>query len=350
MSKQKYGLLSAEETAQILGKSLKEVYEICDFFDARDDDEWELIEGEHFEWLSKTRKTRRFYEKGAMVLAKYIQEVETANPIRGFIDAVIERITHRRQRTRKLLVRRRVVIASQEGEAIVRGKLVFLDRRQTIKILATNGKGLNYASRREQNNTALTGREPMEIGVHFDKIDDVDYFSQRGIARLAQNMSENLQQKSRRSWTDAVFEVVEDALEEQRKYLDSFDARVQRAMRKAKKEASGKCMATLDKQKPYDPFDLHAHHLFDKSTRPDLADFQENILVVRDEIHTGFHAWHGSEACEPQDFLNYLTSVESWRFEDKNQKKARKKSAHLHKLMIKLENLQRRFEDRYQVK
>lgn len=336
----KQELLSAEETAQILGIKLKKLYKVCDAFDARSDDDWDLIEGEHFEWLSKTIRTRRFYEEGATAIAKYLQEEARSKPITGLIDKVVEGFTNRRKHTRQMLVRRRVISELDRlDKAIVRGDLVFLDRPKTIRLLATNGKGLNAARRREQDNVSLSGREPMEPGVHFDIIDNVEYWSQRGLVRIAQNMSENLAQKSRKAWTEAVFEVCESAIEQQRKYLESFDARVQHAMKEAKDRAKGKCQVSLQKVTPAQPFDLHAHHLFDKSTYPDWAAQQDNLLVMHEDLHDGFHKWHGSGSCEPKDFVEYLTTVESWRFSKDSQ------IQHLHKLINRLEKVQKTYKD-----
>lgn len=344
MATSKYELLAAEETAQILGISLKKLYKICDIFDKHDDDQWELSEGEHFEWLNKKLGSRRFYEEGAMAIAKYLQETATTGMISGFIDRVIEGLTNRRKRTRQLLVRRRIICEVQNLDGIVvQNNLVFMQRPIAIRILATNGKGLNAAARREQDNAGLTGREPMEEGVHFNKIEDTEYWSQLGLVRIAQNMSEKLAQKSRRAWTEAVAEVVEDAIEHQRKYLESFDVRVKKAMDYVRSVANNKCQVTSVKRSPTNPFDLHVHHLFDRSTRPDIATHQDNLLAMHEDLHQHFHAWHGSGSCEPKDFVEYLTTVESWRFKDK------KMSSHLHNLINRLEKLQRDFESHYQL-
>jgi hypothetical protein len=184
----------------------------------------------------------------------------------------------------------------------------------------------------------------MEKGVHFDTIDDTQHWSQRGIVRIAQNMSEKLSQKSRRAWTEAVAEVYEDAIEQQRKELESFDAKVRKAKDEVKKLAQGKCQVTLKKQEPHAPFDLHAHHLFDQATRPDLATLHENLLVLHKDVHDGFHNWYGSGSCEPKDFIEYLTTVESWRF------KTSKDETRLHQLINKLEVLQQRFESHHEVR
>ncbi|MBW4422751.1 MAG: hypothetical protein KME13_26830 [Myxacorys californica WJT36-NPBG1] len=344
MTSRKYELLSDDETAQILGIAKSRLYNVCAFFDQRDDDQWDLSEGEHFEWLSKNIGTRRFYEEGAMAIAKYLEETDTSGFLASFIDSVIERFTQRRKRTRQMLVRRRVIQEFQDlSGVIVKGDLVFIDRPRVIRILDTNGKGLNAAAKREQNSPSLKGREQMELGVHFDKVEGVEYWSQRGLARIAHNMSEKLAQKSRRAWTEAVNEIIEDAIEQQKKYLDSSAARVRRAMDQAKASANHRCQVTLVKRTPAAPFDLHVHHLFDRATRPDLAAFHDNLLVMHEDLHRNFHNWHGSHSCEPKHFIEYLTTVESWRFEKK------KSSENMHQLINRLEQLQRDFENRHRL-
>ena len=59
-------LLTDKETAKILGKRIDRLYKDVDYFDKYDNDEWELNEGEHFEFVAKKGviKERRFYEEG----------------------------------------------------------------------------------------------------------------------------------------------------------------------------------------------------------------------------------------------------------------------------------------------
>lgn len=337
--KKKDNLISAEEAAQILGITERKLYRICNFFDTHSDDEWELFENEHFEWLSTQYKTRRFYEEGVMAIAKYLQEQQANNIFTNIIDGVIEKLTNRRKKVRHALVKRRVVsLLQKEDDAVLVGNLVFIERKKVIDLLDTNGKGLNYAAKRERDNASLKGREPLEKGEHFDTFNDFEHWSQTGIVRIAQNMSENLTQKSRKAWTEAVFEVCKDAIDQQRSYLESFDSRIQKAINQAKRLADRRCQVSQIEQSPTNTFELHGHHLFDKFNRPDIADLIENILIMHGNIHDGFHQWHGSESCEPKHFVDYLTNVELYRFEG-----SKRKTQHLNNLINKLEKLQREY-------
>ena len=345
-SKRKEILLSDEETAKVLGIRINKLYGICDFFDEDEEDEWDLIEGEHFEWQRKDVGKRRFYEAGAVAIAKYLQEAETSSFLGEIFDKIIEVFTHRRQKIRQHLVRRRVSIEfSSLDDACIVENLVFLARPKAIRILETNGKGLNYAIRRIQDNTSLDEQGQLEPGVHFDNINNVQHWSQRGIARVAADMSHNHEKRSRKSrkaWTETVFEEIENAIQEQRKYLESSEARIQKAIEKAKRLAQNKCQVTLQKRTATNPFDLHTHHLFDKRTRPDLADVIDNLLVMNAEIHKGFHLWHGSESCEPKHFIDYLLHVEDDKF-----KSSKRKEKHLKDLIRQLERIQNLYADHY---
>ena len=44
-------LLTDRETAKLLRIKINSLYKTVDFFDEFDDDEWDLIEGDHFEYV-----------------------------------------------------------------------------------------------------------------------------------------------------------------------------------------------------------------------------------------------------------------------------------------------------------
>jgi len=64
--------LSDEEAAKRLGISKIKLCRICDFLDSDSEDEWKLIEGEHFEYEPSQARKRRFYEEGLMAIDKYL--------------------------------------------------------------------------------------------------------------------------------------------------------------------------------------------------------------------------------------------------------------------------------------
>lgn len=341
---------SFQETAKILGITAKRLDAICRFFDAHEDDEWELVEGEFFEYEPGQSRSRRFYEEGVMALAKYLEEQEGGS----ILAKIREFFTHHRARVTRTLVKRRIIQATQDRSSIeIRGSLVFLGQRSVVSVLGTNGKGMAGAVRRIQEESAgLEGAEGLEIGVHFDDFEDKDqrHWSQRGIVRLAKTMSDKGRiTKARKAWVKAVADVAEDCFETQRKLLESHEARVkaakERVRHRALRQGGAGCAVSGCRPSPADkqPVELEAHHLFDASSRPDLAAYEENLLVISQVIHQNFHKWIGGSPCEPKDFVDYLLRNEMGYF-DGPPSTRKQRERRLEKLMSRLELLQARFE------
>ena len=60
-------LLTAQETTKILGlRTTTQLYNIVDFFDSDPEDEWDLVEDEHFEFAGTSggEKKESFMRKG----------------------------------------------------------------------------------------------------------------------------------------------------------------------------------------------------------------------------------------------------------------------------------------------
>ena len=155
-------LLTDRETAKLLKIKITTLYKTVDFFDKYDDDEWDLIEGEHFEYVQRRGELqqRRFAEEGVEALAKYLEGENE-----GFLSKVVESLTHRKRKRKQLLVSRRITQELIEGEGLVDaiGHLLFVDRKTSINILQTNGLGINNAIHRLARADSLDGQEGLEI-------------------------------------------------------------------------------------------------------------------------------------------------------------------------------------------
>lgn len=331
-------LLTDTETAEVLGISTRRLYSLVNFFDRHVDDEWELTEGEHFEYASGSNAAtsrRLFYEEGVTAIAAYLKEKSGSNIFSRITELFVEAITKRKAKMKRLMVERRVIQETLSDDGVlIANNLIFLHRKKVISLLETNGKGINYSRRRQLGSDGYGGAEPLKKGTHFDEFEGVEHWSQKGIGRLAIDMAENSSvNKSRKAWLSAVSEVVEPCLEHRRRFLESFDAHVAKAKEAAKKLADGRCAVTNRTKKQTTDFQLDGHHLFDQKSRRDLATKIENILIVEQKIHTEFHGWHGKDACTPQDFLLFLTERQSHHFAGPRG------SERLRKLMTRLEEL-----------
>lgn len=337
-------LLTDKETAKILQLigGTRKLYKIVDFFDSDPEDEWELSEGEHFEYAEKSgeKRKRLFYEEGVEALAEY---VDKDTP--GIIKLVSEVLTHKRRRRKQRLVSRRITQELIESGSLVemRGNLGFVKRKTCINILQTNGKGMNYSINRLKKAGSLEGQEALELEKHFLKTDEGDIiWSQKGIASIAIDMQNNSTvNKSRKAWISAVGAVVEDCFKAEIKRINAAPQRITKAIASAKSHGGHRCQITGKKQTRGNNLKLDGHHLFDRATRPDLADLLDNILVIEEEIHTQFHIWKGSGSCEPKDFLYYASEVRLDLFDSSNAKAMER----FNKLTIRLTNLQKNYEN-----
>ena len=337
-------LLTDRETAKILGKRIDTLYKTVDFFDSDDKDEWELNEGEHFEFVTRTGdyRERRFYEEGVEALAEYF---DRNTP--GLIKIVAEALTHRRRRRKQMLVSRRITQELIEAGSLlqVRGELGFVSRKTCRSILQTNGVGINNSIERLCEAGMLDGQEALEIEKHFLVDEDGEkIWSQRGLASMAIDMSHNSRiTKARKAWVSAVGEVVEDCFKTEIKRLAAAPQRIDKAIAKAKRAARDTCQITGKKKARGRELTLDGHHLFDKATRPDLADLHDNILVVESSIHADFHSWKGGSSCEPKHFLNYSSEIRGDLFDASNARAMERFSS----LTVRLTQLQKNFENNH---
>ena len=337
-------LLTDKESAKILGKRIDTLYKTIDFFDADDKDEWELNEGEHFEFTTRSGeyRERRFYEEGVEALAEYF---DRNTP--GLIKIVAEALTHRRRRRKQMLVSRRITQELIETGSLlaVRGELGFVSRKTCINILQTNGRGINNSIERLCQTGLLDGEEGLEIEKHFLLSDEGEkIWSQKGLASMAVDMSNNSSiTKARKAWVGAVGEVVEECFKTEIKRLEAAPLRIDKAVAKAKRAARDTCQVTGRRRARGRELSLDGHHLFDKSNRPDLADFHDNILVIESSIHSDFHGWQGRNGCEPKHFLQYSSEIRGDLFDSSNNRAMER----FNSLTVRLIQLQKNYENNH---
>jgi len=331
-------LLTDTEAARILGKRRPQLYRIVDKFDQDPDDEWELEEGVHFEFAGPAvpgtdgKRPRRFTEEGIEALARYIEAHERS----GLLQAVKERLFQVTKKRKQLLVSRRITQEFVEagGTVEIRGQLAFVTRKSTVAILQTNYKCLGNSWERLRMAGTAEGEQALEIGKDFLESEERQLlFSQRGVAAVARDMRANSKiTKARQAWIEAVGEVVESCFQAEIRYLTDG---AERAIKRAKSAAGHRCEVTGKKSSRQTRIDLAGHHLFDRSSRPDLIDLTDNILVIVPDLHRDFHNWKPG-ACCPNDFLKFINSARSDLFDPVNSRSMTR----LHNLTRRLNRLQ----------
>ena len=258
-----------------------------------------------------------------------------------------EALTHRRRRLKKMLVSRRITQELIESGSLVevRGDLGFVNHKTCINVLQTNGRGINNSIDRLTQSGMLDGEEGLEIEKHFLLSEEGEkLWSQKALASITVDMRHNSSiKKVRKAWVSAVGEVVEDCFKIEIKRLTSAPLRIDKAIAKAKRAVRDTCQVTGKKKARGRDQSLDGHHLFDKCNRSDLADFSDNILVVKSSIHSDFHSSKGGSGCEPKDFLNYSSEIRGDLFDSSNSRSMER----FNMLTVKLTQLQKNYENNH---
>ncbi|BAW97616.1 hypothetical protein NIES970_25700 [[Synechococcus] sp. NIES-970] len=310
MTKKQSFNIKDKELAGSWSISMERLYEICDFFDANDEDEWNLNHDEHFIWVNQKLRKRIFSPPGAYAICRYIDQNEGKNLFRK----LTRWISGRDRQIRSMLVQKKIIDIVDEKNAIVfqSGK-AFVTQRYTREILGLYRRQdvLNRAFEEEMKSS---NREPLQLGKHFI-INEENYkcFSGAGIARVSSNLGQTLTNKHRREWCNLVSQQIGGEIKRLMEDRELREQKIQAAMQKAKNSAKGVCQITGEKKTAANPFNLAVHHVFDKKTYPDLADHPNNLIVIKDEIHQDFHTWMGGtkEPCGVEEFEKFIIEFSS---------------------------------------
>lgn len=334
-----------KETARFLGITPKKLDELVTFFDAHDDDEWELNEGEHFIWVRGRRNsdgTRAFTDAGVMALAKYLKEIRGET----LWDRVLEFITRKHARTCRELVLHHVRgVLDADRSIYSRNDLMFMSRRSTIAILGTNGKGLNNSHKRidAQSGTDPDNQEAMKLGTDFEINDDGSFYSQTGLVKVALDLQRNPNirtKKPRRLWLKAVAESMDQAVIDYRRQIQAANAALEKAKLKARKLADHRCELTGQKQDRNNPrFRLAVHHLYDAHSHNRYACSLDNLLVIDELLHQEYHGWATSQKLPTtaRTFREWAIATQSHLLENSTQ------ANRYRAVMLRLEQAERLF-------
>jgi hypothetical protein len=301
MSKVTYGFCLAEEDlAKSLEITRQKLDEIIQYFDADPNDEWELIEGDHFRFVNKNLQERLFSLRGAHAIAEYIR----ANSQPSFWDNFVEFLTRHKQKIRESFVKGHII---QNSSSLVRRfKHSFLSKADTVKILGTSPARFN------QSFKELQTASKMQKDVDFCDIEEKRYYSIRGLSQIASDLADKLTSKDRRLWCGAVTAVGDKTVKE----IESAEARrkaeLERKIKQAKAFAKNRdnhtCQVTGNKLTKHSKSKIAVHHLYSGKFYENLATTPDNLITIDQELHERFHGWMGgnSNPCTPDDLIKFV--------------------------------------------
>jgi len=293
------------ELIQWLSISHKRLDEIVSFFDADPNDDWDLVEGDDYQFVNKEKKLRNFSPKGAFKIASYIEK----NEKRGIFYKFKEFFTKHDQKIRRSLARKLIFAElTDSGEIQVCQGLAMIHKQSLRRILETNGAKLNKTVNHLQQRTD----KPLELGVDFYEDEKREFwFSESGIVMISKSMSETLTNKSRQEMSKMIAMEFPLAFKEIQEHLDDDTKQkieIEKAKKRAKTRDKNTCQVTGQKPDKDVEFNLAVHHLYSVQKYPHLATLDLNLVTIKEEIHQEFHGNLGGfhQPCTIEDFIEFL--------------------------------------------
>ena len=293
------------ELIQWLSISHKRLDEIVSFFDADPNDDWDLVEGDDYQFVNKEKKLRNFSPKGAFKIASYIEK----NEKRGIFYKFKEFFTKHDQKIRRSLARKSIFAElTDSGEIQVYQGVAMIHKQSLRRILETNGSKLNKTVNHLQQRTD----KPLELGVDFYEDEKREFwFSESGIVMISKSMSETLTNKSRQEMCKTIAMEFPLAFKEIQENLDDDTKQkieIEKAKKRAKTRDKNTCQVTGQKPDRNNKFNLAVHHLYSLQKYPHLATLDLNLVTIKEEIHQEFHGNLGGfhQPCTIEDFIEFL--------------------------------------------
>ena len=295
------------ELAKMLEITIEKLDDIIIFFDADPNDRWELKENDRFVYLNKNLKERLFSEQGAYAIAKYIDETQT----HSIWARIKEFITKRQETVRNGFINQKII--DNSSSLTVKNNRRFLSKKDIVSIFCTSYSRINKAF--EEIRISDT---PMILYEDFDDIDGVRYYSFSGVNKLSRHLAQALTIKDRRSWCEAIevvgkrtFKLIEDEENARQK-------RINMAMARAKKRDKDRCQITgVKRDKQNKGININVHHIYDRHHYQYLADCEDNLITLSQEVHNDFHTWNGGcqKSCTADDLIKFVQQLHPDNFE-----------------------------------
>lgn len=281
--------LKKEELEQIIAAIEKE----------KDKFVWE--EEIHFRYVNQSKKKRDFSRLALIVIGEYFETSEKSDQATKILELLTEKISEQEKNKIDLEIVESTlsILGDHSSQILLRRNRHWLNFRDVRKILKTTKPRLEKAFE-----DIARSDLPLIIEEDFEDIEDDRYYSFSGLERISVELSEKLSNKLKRLYVARVPKVAIPIIEDKSTPKLPLQAEIDRAMKEAKKQ-NKKCQVTEESQ-PENK--LAVHHLYNKSTYPELAAEQDNLLVIKQEIHQEFHCWHEGfdKPCTISDFISFI--------------------------------------------
>jgi hypothetical protein len=294
--------ITSQELIKTLNISDNKLMEIQEFFDSIPDDEWELNQGKDYRVVNQSSGLREYTSSGAYTLARYLEVSEKRN----FWRTVTEWFTHRREKIRKSFVKKKIL--DNCSSLIKRNDQFFISRADVVAIFGTRSDYLSKMADHTQRS-----QYPLIKGQDYEDFLDAGglHFSLSGITKLSRAFEERQTKRNRKEECRDVGEVVQSQVNDIVEQILNRENRIQAAMKKIKTRDHQTCQISRRKKNAVNKLKLAAHHLYSRNEYPFLADVENNLITLTDEVHDQFHQeFMGGchRSCTIDDLISFVHS------------------------------------------
>jgi len=303
--KKKILYISSQELIQQLKITPQKLKDIEDFFDAHDDDEWDLVSGKDYRVVVQATGLREYTLSGAYSIAEYLQKGEKQSFWVNLIDNLKEWFTGAKKKIRQNFVRQKIL--DNCSSLIKRNSVFFISRGDVMRIFETRS---DYLSKMDEAARSFK-IDPLAKGEDYEEIEGVVYYSLGGVAKLARAFHELIKMRNRKDWCRDVGEVLDPQVIIIEKAIKDRHRNIQKMKDFVRNKLDKKtCQVTGEGQVPASTFKLAVHHLYSVNQYPHLADDINNLITIKQDVHDQFHdSFMGgkNKPCTIDDFLRFVS-------------------------------------------
>jgi hypothetical protein len=272
------------------------------FFDAHDDDQWEVLEGKDYKVVAGSG-LREYTCSGAFAIAEYLEFTKQSSG--GWFKKMVRRlILAIKGDVRKAFVQQQIL--SNSSSLVSNNGSYLLSRGDAIAIFSTNAaylKKMREAARVAGDPTTLIqGKDYVELP------DKGDYIALSGMEKLARTFAANIVRCNRKDWCVDVEKVVTPCINDILKQIEKRDKAIANAIKQAKSREKKTCQVTSVHSNKINKIQMAGHHLYSRAEYPHLVDSVDNIICITCEVHDHFHEFMGGhhKPCTLDDFERFV--------------------------------------------
>jgi len=282
--------ITSQELIAILNITDDKLLEVEKFFDSIPDDAWELNRGKDYRIVNHSTGLREYTSSGAYTLSRYLEASEK----HGFWRTITEWFTHKQEKIRKSFIKKKIL--DNCSSLTKRNNYFFISRTDVVSIFGTRSDYLTKMAEHTRRS-----QQPLIKGQDYDDFPDRGglHFSLSGIAKLAKAFEECQTKKNRKQECKDVGEVILPQVEDIVEQIKNRDKRIQSAMDRVKRRDRQTCQISRKRKTSINKLKVAAHHLYSVSGYPFLADVENNLITLSDEVHTQFHQEYMGGSCKP---------------------------------------------------